>query len=158
MYFPVFIDLTEKNILVVGAGGVASRRICVLHEFAGRITVTAPAICEKIERLADTAPDTLKLLRRGFAESDLEGMDIVIAATDDAALNRRIAALCAKRGIFVNVASEQSLCDFQFPSIVREGDVVIGINASGKDHRLVKKTRERVEQCLQTDRRSSFYK
>lgn len=157
MFFPVFVDLTKKNILVVGAGRIASRRIFVLHEFAGCMTVVAPSVCDKIEDLANEKPDCLHIVRRVFEDSDLDGMDMVLAATDDALQNRRIAALCKDRGIFVNVASAQELCDFQFPSVVSAGELVVGINASGKDHRLVKETRKKVEECLLAGDGKSFY-
>lgn len=157
MFFPVFVDLTKKHILVIGAGKIASRRICVLHRFAGCITVVAPAICAKIENLAKENQDSFHILRRAFEPSDLDGMDMVLAATDDALLNREIGALCKERGIFANVASAQEQCDFQFPSVISEGEIVVGINASGKDHRLVKETRKKIEKCLLEEDGKSFY-
>lgn len=173
MYFPIFIDLTGKRVLVVGAGMVAARRIRVLREFAGQITVLAPQICPQIweqrqearsdcrkdlPRGGDSAPCVIEIRQKKFCGSDLTDFDLVLAATDDAALNREIAALCKSRGIPVNVASEQALCDFQFPSIIKEENLVIAVNASGQDHRLVKETRKRIEQCLYKGRCPSLYK
>ncbi len=193
MYFPVFIDLSEKEILVIGAGTIAARRIGTLCGFAGHITVVAPEICGEIRGLAERYPITL---REGMFEESLLGSgaesfepsgtraaappaktggaeipaeakaaappakpgtagipaearaDMVLAATDDPALNRRVASLCRDRGIPVNVCSEKEACDFYFPSVVREGDIVIGINASGKNHGLVKRTRQKLEEFL----------
>ena len=85
---------------------------------------------------------------RAFEPSDLDGRHLVLAATDDAGLNRRIAEICRAKGIPVNDCSDRKFCDFQFPSVVRDEDVVIGINASGKNHRLVKETRQSIECCL----------
>lgn len=142
MYFPIFVDLTDKEILVVGGGAVAGRRIRVLRGFCGRITVVAPELSPEIDAVG------LNFCRRKFELPDLEDKYMVLAATDDTPLNRRIAELCRERGILVNDASDQRLCDFQFPSVVKDGDVVIGINASGKSHCLVKETRQTIEQCL----------
>lgn len=146
MYFPVFIDLSEKEILVVGAGVIAGRRIRTLCEFAGHITVVAPDISNEIRALADRYPITLCC--SVFEESHLDGKWMVLAATDDRELNRQIAALCREREIPVNIASEKEACDFYFPSIVRKDEVVIGINASGQNHRLVKQTRIELEEYL----------
>lgn len=191
MYFPVFIDLSEKEILVVGAGTIAARRIKTLCGFAGHITVAAPEISSEIRALAEQYPITLRegifeetLLEPGMESagesfgvsredselskesSELSGedsklsgsgsagtpagrrADMVLAATNDPELNRRIASLCRDRGIPVNVCSEKEACDFYFPSVVREGDVVIGINASGRNHSLVKRTRQKLEEFL----------
>ncbi|MCD7716390.1 MAG: bifunctional precorrin-2 dehydrogenase/sirohydrochlorin ferrochelatase [Lachnospiraceae bacterium] len=155
MYFPLFVDLSEKEILVVGAGHIAARRVRSLCGFAGHITVVAPQISDEF-----SAPDTdtkITMVTKCFTEPDLEGKDLVLAATDDRALNRKIFDLCRARGIPVNVCSDSGLCDFQFPSIVESGAVVVGINASGRDHHLVKETRKRVETLLFDERFHSRY-
>ncbi|MCD7842278.1 MAG: bifunctional precorrin-2 dehydrogenase/sirohydrochlorin ferrochelatase [Lachnospiraceae bacterium] len=173
MYFPLFIDLSEKEILVIGAGHIASRRVRSLCGFAGHITVVAPRISDEYpaqKRFLSTEdrsgrddgenssapeesedPDTgtkITTVIRCFKESDLDGKDLVLAATDDRDLNRKVFDLCRARGIPVNVCSDSGLCDFQFPSVVESGAVVVGINASGRDHHLVKETRKRVETLL----------
>ncbi len=177
MYFPVFIDLTGKKLLVVGGGSVAARRVRVLADFTDEITVIAPQVSREILDLKQSFASVLResvccaapldeavacvcgicLYRRPFRESDLNGHDLVFAATDDPALNRRIGALCRNLGIPVNVCSDQTLCDFQFPSVVQDGDVVVGINASGRDHALVKKMRRRIEAVLGVETERSKY-
>ena len=146
MYFPVFIDLTEKKILVVGGGAIASRRVRTLKGFAGHITVQAPEISEEIRGLAGDFPITLR--EEAFYPEILSEMDLVLAATDDRKLNGRIGELCRELGIPVNVCSRKEECDFFFPSVIQKGDLVIGINASGKNHGLVKKTRQELEEFL----------
>ncbi len=146
MYFPLYIDLSKKNILFAGGGTVADRRVHTLLEFAGSITVVAPETTNELRRLADDG--SISVLSRTFESEDLQGRDLVFAATDDPVLNREIAALCRERSIPVNVSSDRELCDFQFPSVLIDRDVVIGINASGKNHRLVKETRKKLEYFL----------
>ena len=124
MYFPLYVDLSEKNILIAGGGRIASRRARVLQQFAGQITVVAPQFAETLRALGETG--RVRLIRRTFDVGDLEGRDLVFAATDDKELNRQIFQACKERGIPVNVCSDQTLCDFQFPSVVIDGDVVIG--------------------------------
>lgn len=74
--------------------------------------------------------------RRRFQEEDLEGAVLVLAATDDKELNSLVAELCRERGIPVNSCSDRTQCDFYFPGIARRENLVIGVTASGKDHRL----------------------
>lgn len=150
MHFPIFVDLTDREILVVGGGMVASRRIRVLTGFCEHITVVAPEVSQEIAGSVSSEPGGCRLtvFQRPFEPSDLDGRHLVLAATDDAGLNRRIAEMCRARGIPVNDCSDQAFCDFQFPAIVQDGDVVIGINSSGKNHRLVKETRQNIERCL----------
>ena len=155
MYFPIYIDLSKKNILVVGAGRIAGRRIRTLCEFAGQITVVAPEVSEEIEYLSEKYP--ISVCQRRFDKDDLDDRFLVFAATDDHELNRYIGEECRKRGIPVNVCSDRNLCDFQFPSIVRKDGVVIGVNASGKDHSLVKETRQKLEQLLKPGESEKLY-
>ena len=143
----MYIDLSEKEILVTGGGTIASRRIRTMCGFAGRITVTAPEIAAEIYELSEEYPITV--LKRKFQPRDLEGKALVLAATNDEECNNSVFELCRKKGIPVNVCSDQTKCDFQFPSVVQHGDVVIGINASGRNHRLVKETRRKVERVME---------
>lgn len=146
MYFPIFIDLSDKKILVVGAGAVALRRIRTLCGFAGEIHVCAPKVRDEIWELSEKFPIVIE--EQAFTPAQLDGQDFVLAATDNAALNREIAGLCKEKGIPVNVCSEKELCDFYFPSVLKKDEIVIGINASGKDHGLVKRTRIELEEFL----------
>ena len=141
-WFPMFVDLTDRHVLVVGAGRIAARRVGTLKRFCDHVTVVAPVIHSDIEGMDVT------LCRRGYEPADLDGADLVVAATDDAELNAAIAASCRDRGIPVNVASDQTLCDFYFPGVAVQGDVVAGVTAGGADHRLARRATERVREAL----------
>lgn len=142
-YFPLYVDISDKNILVAGAGKIALRRIQTLIKFETDITVTAPEICPEILDLSVNGK--LKVIQREFETGDLAGRDIVLACTDSAGANREIVSECRKRGILVNTADNKELCDFYFPSVIVKDEVVIGINAGGKNHSVVKETREYLE-------------
>ena len=126
-YFPIFIDLSEKHIVVIGAGKIASRRIRSLLEFAGRITVIAPEIEDSVFAMAGKGP--VQFRKRPFEEGDLDGADLVLAITDDKELNRKIGMLCRERKIPVNVSHDKTLCDFYFPGVVQKDKVVVGVTA-----------------------------
>ncbi len=155
MYFPLYVDLTEKNILFAGGGKIAARRVHILMRFAKHITVVAPRFEESFGELEEESQ--IRLVQRTFDFSDLIGRDLVFAATDDTELNRQIYEACKEQGIPVNVCSDQNLCDFQFPSVVISDDVVIGINASGKNHRRVEQVRQELEK-YQTGDSCSLYR
>jgi len=145
-YFPLFLDISDKDILFVGGGQIAARRIQALAPFTQQVTIVAPEADGSILRL--TEEGEVSWIVREFESADLEGRDLVFAATDDAELNAEIAGLCRRRGIAVNVASDKSLCDFYFPGIVRQGGTVIGITASGTDHAKARTIRERIQEIL----------
>lgn len=146
LYFPIFIDLSEKHIVVVGAGKIASRRVRTLLEFAGKITVVAPEISEEILAMAGKGPVQLK--KRAFEEADLDGTDMVLAITDDKELNKKIGTLCKEKKIPVNTSHDKDLCDFYFPGVVQKENVVVGVTASGKDHKQAKEVTEKIREVL----------
>ena len=132
--------------MVAGAGKIASRRVRTLLEFAGKITVVAPEISEEILALAGKGPVQLK--RRVFEEADLDGADMVLAITDDKELNQNIGTLCREKGIPVNTSHDKDLCDFYFPGVVQKENVVVGVTASGKDHKQAKEVTEKIREAL----------
>ncbi len=145
-YFPLFFNLKDRKILVAGAGTVGSRRAALLAEFGARVKVVAPEGNDRMEELA--AAGQVSWERRSFVPDDLEGCFLAVAATDDAAVNDRIAGLCREQKIPVNHAGDQSRCDVYFPGIARKDGVVAGITASGTDHGLAKQVTEKVREVL----------
>ena len=145
-YFPLFVDLSGKQIVVIGAGKIALRRIQVLLQFADRLTVIAPKIHPELE--APEMSGKLTVIRKRFEPSDLNGADLVLAATDDRPVNDLIRLCCKERGIPVNISSDRRGSDFYFPGIARKDNIVIGITASGQDHAAAKKYSELVRQLL----------
>lgn len=137
LYFPMFVDLSDKNILFVGAGSVNAGRIATMLDFAGKVTVISPEIDESIipiarERRFDFHP-------RRFEEGDLDGADVVFAATGSADTDISISEMCKCRNIPVNAESAPTMCDFFFPGIARRDPIVIGVTASGEDPALAAK-------------------
>ena len=149
LYFPLFVDLSEKRIVVIGAGTIAKRRINVLYDFAEQITVIAPEIHPDIEMLADTGK--LRIVRKNYESADLDDADIVFAATNDKKVNREIAKLCRERHIPVNNCSDRDQCDFWFPGVIHTEAAVIGVTANGRDHAKAKQITERIKKALNSD-------
>ena len=134
LYFPMFVDLSEKTVLFIGAGRVNAGRISSMLDFAGHITVVAPEADERVLALSEAG--LIDYRRRRFDEQDLDEADLVVVATGHAGTDVRIAGMCRRRGITVNAASDKSLCDFYFPGIARKDPLVVGVTASGEDHKM----------------------
>ena len=141
-FFPLFISLSEKKVVIIGAGNIAARRTKVLLEFGAQVTVIAPETSAAIDVMEKMG--SIGVVRRPFRPSDLEGADFCIAATNLRDVNHGIFLLCRESRIPVNVADCKEECDFYFPAIAKKGTLVAGISASGNDHRLAKKSAEEV--------------
>ena len=149
LYFPLFFDLSEKTVLVVGGGKIAARRVKTLLPFAGHIRVAAPACTDELRALAGEGAVIWR--KRPFAPEDLNGAAIVLCATGDETVDTEVWRLCRERGIPVNIASDKEKCDFYFPGIARKDNVVAGVTAGGTDHKKARETTERIRSLLEED-------
>lgn len=146
-YFPMFFDVTGKKAVIVGAGTIAARRAETLADFGMDIHVVAPGGAEKMEALERDGRICWE--QKCFEPADLNGAYMVLAATNDSKLNDQIVQECCARKILVNHAGDKTQCDFYFPGIARDGQIVIGATASGKDHGKVKKLTEQLRRWLE---------
>lgn len=142
-YFPMFVDISEKQILVIGGGKIAGRRIKTLLMFAQYITVVAPQIDETIRALAQR--DEIVVIEREWQEEDVKNADIVLTVTDNQEVNSQVVKICKANGILVNTADDKAQCDFYFPGVVIKDDVTIGIGTNGKDPARAKAVRQQLE-------------
>ena len=145
-YFPMFVDLTEKNIVVEGAGTIAKRRIRSLLNFTNRLMVIAPEVNQELKDLE--ASGQITILRKKYSREDIYDADLVIAATNDAQINNDIYSVCKCMGITVNVCSDKKKCDFYFPAIALKDQVVVGATASGINHKKAKAVIEQIREIL----------
>lgn len=145
--FPLFMDLTKRRCVVIGAGKIASRRVEALLPFIGEILVIAPKASPRILSLAGAG--ALAYWERSYEKGDLLGADLVLIATDNRAVNDEIYKDCKELGILVNTASDQQKCDFHFPAVIQKDSIVIGINGGGKDHKRVKQIRQELQEFLE---------
>jgi len=142
-YYPIHLDIQNRSCLVVGGGGVGTRKVMALLKCGARVTVVSPVISERLQNFAETAPLTLK--PRPYRTADIEGVFLVIGATDDEALNRQISRDAENRNILCNIADRPEVCNFILPSIVQRKDLVITISTSGQSPALAKKMRKTLE-------------
>lgn len=122
----MFINLENAPCLIVGGGVVAYRKAEKLLPYGAKITVVAPKIDVRFCEI-----DGITICKRAFEMSDLDGRRLVIAATDDEALNHEISAACKARAIPINVVDDKAACTFVFPALVKSGALSIGISTGG---------------------------
>jgi len=150
VYYPAQLDVRGVAVLVVGAGDVALRKTASLVISGAYVTVVSPQFLPSFEVLAIDFPSrrSLKFLKRKFRMSDLKGHRLVFAATNDEALNKRIATTAKKKGQWVNVAAPPEAGDFLVPSHFRRGPVMVSISTGGASASLARAMRERLEKAL----------
>jgi uncharacterized protein len=147
--FPVFLKLEELELLLVGAGNVGLEKLNSLlsNSPGAKITIVAPKIKDEVKQLLQKH-SSCTLLQRCFEENDLEDKELVILATDDKALHKKIKAFADKKGILVNVADTPELCDFYLSSIVQKGNLKIAISTNGKSPTAAKRIKEVLNKAL----------
>ncbi len=141
--FPMFMKLSGKQVLVVGAGRVGESKIAGLFETGARIRVVALEATPAVRGWAHEG--TIQLHLRHFRSEDLNDALLAVVATSSRALNERIYGEAQVRGIFCNVVDVPDLCDFFYPSIVRRGDLQIAVSTAGNSPSLAQNIRHQLE-------------
>jgi uroporphyrin-III C-methyltransferase/precorrin-2 dehydrogenase/sirohydrochlorin ferrochelatase len=145
-FLPVFLRLQGQNALVVGGGQVALRKVQMLLRSGAHVLLVAPEISPEVRKLLAAAPHALQ--QRGFADTDLDSVKLVIAATDDSALNHRVFELASARNLPVNVVDQPELCSFIFPSIVDRSPLIVAVSSGGNAPVLARLLRARLETLI----------
>lgn len=127
--YPVFVNLQDREVLLVGAGSVAFRKLVSLLDAGAVVRVVAPQVDPRIEAIASQA--TLTLHRRAYQSSDMEGVWLAIAATPDPEVNRQVYEDSVRCRILCNVVDEPSICGFQVPCSHRQGALQIAVSTGG---------------------------
>jgi len=147
--FPIFLKLTAKRCLVVGAGSIAESKIQSLLDAEADVIVVATRVSERVQQQADAGEIHLHV--REFRDDDLEGMYLAVAATDVPAVNRAVYAGAQQRNILVNAVDDPPYCDFYFPSVVRRGDLQIAISTAGESPAFAMQLRKALNEALPHD-------
>jgi uroporphyrin-III C-methyltransferase / precorrin-2 dehydrogenase / sirohydrochlorin ferrochelatase len=145
-YFPLFLNLKQQPCLVVGAGEIAARKIDLLSRADADITVVASEIGASVTALQDSYP--LKIKQKAFDNSDLDGMRLVVSATNDRAANMAVAEAAKQRNLLVNVVDNPDLCNFIFPAIVDRSPVIAAISSCGASPVLARLLRAKIESTI----------
>ncbi len=145
-YLPIFLDIRGEPCLVVGGGDVAARKSAQLLRAGARVTVRSPALAAAFA--AELAAGRVAHRAGDFRIEDLEGFALVIAATDDGAVTRAVAAAARARRMPVNVVDQPKLCSFILPSIVDRAPVIVAVSSGGASPVLARLLRARLETLI----------
>ncbi len=142
-YYPVLLYLVDQPCVVVGGGEVATRKVEGLLNCRARVSVVSPEVTARLRRNIDQG--AVCWINQPYDAESLRGARLVIGATDDEAVNRRIYEDCRKLGIWCNIADRPECCDFILPSVIRRGDLIVAVSTSGKSPAFAKTLRKQLE-------------
>ncbi len=142
-YYPVNLDVRNRKCLVVGGGNIGTRKVETLLKCGAKVTVVCLSATGALHELADEG--SIHLIKREYESGDLDGMFLVIGATDDEELNRKIHADAERLNKPCNIVDRPEVCSFIVPAIISRGDLVIAISTSGKSPAFAKKLRKDLE-------------
>jgi siroheme synthase-like protein len=145
-YYPVFLDIANKPVVVIGGGNIALQKVDGLLDAGASVTVVSPELNERMAQLKDEG--RFVHIKRKYEPGDIEGAELVFVATDDGAENRKVWQEGRERHIWVNAVDDIPNCDFIMPGIVRQGDLILAISTSGTSPAMARKVREDIETFL----------
>ena len=143
MLFPMFLKLSARPCLVVGAGTIAESKIASLLEARARVRVVAPEATRQVRSWSQS--NTIEWRQRAFEPGDLDGMFLVVAATSSTELHERVFDEATRRGVLCNIVDVPPLCDFYYPSVVQRGPLQIAISTAGLSPALAQRLRKQLE-------------
>jgi len=142
-YFPIYIDMSNLRVLLVGGGHIATDKLNKLIEFTQEITIIAPYISPESQDLINQ--HNLTSYTRAYKKGDIKGFDIVIVATDTVILHKEIYEESRESRILVNSVDNTDYCDFIFPSYIKQGDFTLSFSTSGASPAFSKQIRQYFE-------------
>lgn len=142
-FLPIFMNIQGRDCLVVGGGGIATRKAAMLHSAGANILIVAPKVCGELRQLAEDGE--YQHIARGFQTDDLKGKSLVIAATDNEAVNQQVSKRAKARRLPVNVVDNPKLCSFIMPSMVDRSPLQVAISTGGASPVLARMLRTHLE-------------
>jgi siroheme synthase-like protein len=149
MFYPVFLNIRDRPALVVGGGAVAERKVVSLLETGAQVILVSPEATKALVEHSEAG--RIVWHRRRFDLSDLDGVCLVISATDDVAVQSVVASAASSRNIPVNTVDKPELCTFIVPSVLRRGGVTVAISTGGRSPSIAAALRTRIESVITDD-------
>lgn len=141
LYYPIFLDLRGRRVVVVGGGAMGEEKVVRLLEYGPRVVVVSPDVTDRVAELADSGE--VEWTRRAYQHGDLQGAFVAIVAdTSDDAMNRAVSNEARERNVPLNVADVTELCTWITPSVARRGEVVVATSTGGASPALARLFRE----------------
>ncbi len=148
-YYPVFLDIAGKPVIVIGGGNIAHQKVVGLLKASAELTVVSPDLNQEMASLA--AGGRFRHVERDYEPGDLEGYLLAFVATDDRSVNATVAAEGKERRVWVNAVDDPPYCDFIMPGIAQQGNLIVAVSTSGTSPAMARKMREEIETFLTED-------
>jgi siroheme synthase-like protein len=147
--FPLFLKLQNFRLLIIGGGNIALEKLTAVlqNSPATSIQLISLSVSDKIQELAKQHPN-LSVQQKAYHISDLDMVDIVIAAVNDIPTSEQISRDCRQKNKLVNVADKPELCDFYLSSIVKKGNIKIAISTNGKSPTIAKRLKQVIDEMI----------
>ncbi len=142
-YYPIYMNIKDKNCLVIGGGPVGARKAATLEKCGANVNVVSDEFSSHFD---DLKPTSINIQKKPYEKEDLKGISLVFAATNNAELNYQIKKDASMLNILCNVSDAIDYSDFILPSIVDKGDLVLAVSTSGESPAMAKQIRKDLEQ------------
>jgi siroheme synthase-like protein len=140
MFLPISLDISDRNIVLIGGGKTAFQKAFILSKFTSELTIIAPEFHQGFETLPFT------LIQKTYEPADLDGASLVYVCTEQTELNASVKGDCAKRQILANVVDNPSLSDFVSPAIHKVGNVTISVGSNAQNVRQSIRIRNQIKE------------
>jgi len=145
-YYPVYLDLTDKRVLIVGGGAIASRKARGLLDIGANVKIVSPEVTDEIRDLA--AARKIEWVAARYETAHMDGAAIVVGATSDRAANEQVSRDAMARSIPVNIVDDPALCSFIVPAVGTRGAIQIAVSTGGSAPMVAGKIRDRISQAI----------
>ncbi len=145
-YYPIFLDLKDRRVLVVGGGVIAEGKARQLIDAGARVSVVSLTLTEPLTRW--NRRGEIEWREGIFTERDLDGVWLVISATDDRAVNSEVARVSAERGLLCNVVDQTEFCNFITPALITRGRLQIAVSSSGGSPSVAQRVKREIGQLI----------
>jgi siroheme synthase-like protein len=149
-FLPISLNITDKKILIVGGGNIASQKIKLLLPFSRQITVIALKINDYIKEL------NLKSIEKEYESKDLDGFFLVYACTNLIELNKQVYRDAHEKNILINVVDNVPYCDFVSPAIYKDGNMTVSVGSNATNVMASVELRNRIKNYLENDKTSTY--
>jgi len=145
-YYPVYLDLKDRAVLVVGGGLIAEGKALQLVEAGARVRLVSPDLTPRLAELAESGG--IEYREGKFEIGDLKGVALVISATNDQAANEEVARLAAELGLLFNVVDQPALCSFITPALVTRGNLQISVSSAGGSPSVAQRVKREIGELI----------
>ncbi|MEF9921499.1 MAG: bifunctional precorrin-2 dehydrogenase/sirohydrochlorin ferrochelatase [Anaerovoracaceae bacterium] len=145
-HFPLFINGAGKKVIVFGGGKIATRRINTLIDFDFEITVVSTELTDKLKELVSEKKITF--IDSTYKSDYINNQYLILACTDDRNTNKEIGVVGKSKGILVNIADAKEECDFFFPAIAGNDEIIVGIMGNGQSHKTTKEIASKLREII----------